>query len=99
MRYGGILADLTLPEPQSNTSTSVLYVFSSSKDQTPPPPYSEEPLPPMSLTREPKLVAGQMTEGAGKKPKRSIAQKVGDYLREDAERQRNNGIWGGANAH
>lgn len=53
----------------------------------------------MSLTREPKLVAGQMTEGAGKKPKRSIAQKVGDYLREDAERQRKQGIWGGANAH
>ncbi|KAM0702873.1 hypothetical protein Q7P35_010305 [Cladosporium inversicolor] len=62
----------------------------------PPPPY--EAHPPMSSTREPKAVGGQMTEGVGVsriKPKESKMEKLRRYVREDAAKQARGDIWGG----
>ena len=87
-------------DTKSNSKSSVARVFKT--DRAPPPPYAEKPLPPMSSTREPKAVGGQMTEGVGvsrKKPKPSLRQKIGDYIRADAEKQRNGDIWGGTRAY
>jgi len=56
----------------------------------------------MSSTREPREVGGQMTEGVGvsrKKPKVTLRKKIADYIRADAEKQRNGDIWGGTRTY
>ena len=83
--------------PQNLTATtSALSQLLSPSKNGPPPPY--EAHPPMSSTREPKAVGGQMTEGVGVsriKPKEGKLEKLRRYVREDAAKQAQGDIWGG----
>lgn len=89
-------------QPTNNPHQSALSNLLSSTSSTaksnrgPPPPYDSHP--PMSSTREPKAVGGQMTEGVGVsriKPKESKLEKFRRYVREDAQKQAQGDIWGG----
>lgn len=62
---------------------------------------AQEEKPPMSSTREPKPVGGQMSEGVGvsrKKSQPSRLVRVREYVLADAKKAADGDIWGGRGA-